>query len=86
MQINHENLQSNNKRKQERLEQLLHKNTEKESDIKQISKKIDKCEYEKEFEDDDDPAELKKISDQYELLSTRLGKLKKIKEKNEKVK
>lgn len=76
---------TNNKRKMERLTLLLQKNSEKQAQIKQINKKIDKCEYEREFEDDDS-VENKKNYEEYEELNKKLAKLKKIKQKNEKVK
>lgn len=77
-----EKLQLSNKRKQERLAQLLQKNAEKQTEIKQIIKKIDKCEYERELQDDIDIEELKRNFEKHEELSKKLGKLQKIKEKN----
>ena len=82
MQMGKEKLQLSNKRKQERLAQLLQKNAEKQTEIKQIIKKIDKCEYERELQDDIDIEELKRNFENHEQLSKKLGKLQKIKEKN----
>jgi hypothetical protein len=55
-------------------------------EIRQVGKQIDKCQYERELEEDEDPEEAKRNGEKYDELSKRLGKLRKIKEKNERVK